>query len=321
MIQYALMTALLLCPAHQDVRPPAKPPVAASPVAPVATVAAATADVLLPGALPADADPAAAARWKALCSAVSPKAGGERLRAFDLEFEGRAFPTEGAANDFDIKRFLYLDPGWVRMTLKSGRVRLRGPQGDFMLDTKRGTSMRLRGKELAADIRELNETVRIARSFVALTDPSNIRIASLRLGEVPTGLPAKLAERAATLEWIELASPDFHPEGPSAVRDPATPEPLFRVRIGCGPKTHLPALAVIQEATGGEPRIETAMLLDLRKFKRLDGYQVPGHVRTHLPDASVSPWVFAGRQSMELWLVKGSLAPVLSEDDFLPPRK
>ena len=54
--------------------------------------------------------------------------------------------------------------------------------------------MRLRGKELANDIRELNETVRIAKSFVGLSDPSNLRIAKLRLGSTPTNLPEALRE-------------------------------------------------------------------------------------------------------------------------------
>ena len=139
MIQNVTMTLLLLATAVQD------------PPAPAGTeqVQMQARPGLVPGELPANAAPDAAQAWKALCAAVGAGESGERLRAFDLTFEGTAYSGEAQSNDFDIERFLYLDPGWVRMTLKSGRVRLRGPAGDFLLDTKRGSQVPLRGKELA----------------------------------------------------------------------------------------------------------------------------------------------------------------------------
>ena len=293
-------------------------PAVQSPPAEVTPLEAPTSGDLVPGELPADATPEAVLRWRALCAAVGVAEDGQPLTGFELEFEGRAF-LGGQSNDFDIKRFLYLEPGWVRMELKSGRVRLRGPDGDFLLDTKRGTSVRLRGKELANDIRELNETVRIAKSFVGLSDPSNLRIAQLRLGSTPTNLPEALREEAAALEWLDLTSPDFHKAPPRRPADEApVKEPLYRVRIGCTPGTHLPKLAVIHDVTDGMARIESALLLDFQRFKQIDGFQVPIHLRTHVPDVSASPWVFAERRRMELWMLAGDLSPELGDENFLP---
>jgi len=302
---------LLLAALVQDPAPVEAPP------APPASAASAGAQraALVPGALPANCDPAAAAAWQALCAAVGATADHPRVRAFELEFEGRA-RREGASNDFDIESFQYLEPGWVRMTLKSGRVRLRGPAGDYLLDTKRKTTVPLRGKDLANDIRELDDTVRIARSFVALTDPANVRLAALAGGMPPPSLPEKFRERGAALAWLDLTSPDFHARAPGI---DGAPEPLYRVRIGCDPATHVPALAVIHEAVEGRMRLETAMLFEFSGYAVLDGYQVPWKVRTFAPDPERSPWVFEERPSLELWLLSGSLAPELAEADFLPP--
>jgi hypothetical protein len=297
-------------------------PVPESPASEPAPVAPQDAGApLVPGELPADVSEAALGAWNELCRATGiagvENAAERRVRAFDLQFEGRVRPRGKQSNDFDIERFLYLDPGWVSMTLKSGRRRLRGPEGDYLVDSKRGTVVRLQGREMAEDIRELGDTVRIARTFVSMTHPGALRLARLRtLDAPPSGLPAKLKATAGELHWLELISPDFHSVAPRHLADGR--EPLFRVRLGLHPETRLPAMAVIHEDDPGGA-LETAVLLELGGYKKVDGFQVPSVVKTHAPDASVSPWVFAERPAMELWLLKGSLRPKLTEKDFLPP--
>ncbi len=265
---------------------------------------------------------AARAAWdRLLAAAVKAEAAGEPIRAFDLHFDGRARPRPAQTNDFDAARFRYLAPGWVRTTLRNDRERMRGPDGDFALEE--GRVIELKGRDYAEDRRELAERAAIARNFTALSNPAEIRVQDLAaLPAPPDALPEALAKRAAELEWITLRSPDLR-----VVRLEASPrgedgeaEPLFRVQLGLDRTTGLAALATIAEEVDGRPRASSSLLIDLRRYRAMDGFQVPGEVRTHRPgDLTDAGWRYADKPSLELWLLEGgSLRPALGPDDFRP---
>jgi hypothetical protein len=240
------------------------------------------------------------------------------IRAFDLLFEGRVYSGENQTNDLDA-RYLYLEPGHVRMVMKSGRERMRGPKGDYLID-KSGVYP-LRGREYAEDQRELDETVAVARLFVGLSDPGRLRLASLEvLPAPPPRLPEAVAKKAAELDWIVLLSPDFrrHQDGARATLD--------RVELGLERESHVPVLAVVTHPT--DPH--SAVLARLKDYQPLDGYRVPYDVTTWRiapdqaatgPAAGISSQrlAFAAKPAIRLWLKEGRLRPRLEPADFEPP--
>ena len=188
---------------------------------------------LVPGVLPEGTDPEAIALWKQLTEATLVQ-GMERRKvtSFRLTFDLRLRPNEGESHDANNTTYSFLAPqGFVRYTLESGRENMRGPTGDFTV-TADGEDIKLEGREFNEDRRQLDEAVRIARNFVALTDPGSLRIQKLAAGlTAPEGLPASLLKRASELSWIEVVSPDFHLQR-DAGKTSQTRTPLFRVLLG-----------------------------------------------------------------------------------------
>jgi len=268
--------------------------------------------------LPASTSARARELFGALLAATEPKAE-ERVRSFDLTFEGRAYSGEKQTNDFDA-RYLYLAPGYVRMDLASGRQRMRGDEGDFLVD-KSGV-YKLKGRDYAQDVRELDDTVAVSRLFIGLSDPRKLRIESLAVMPAPpAGLPAgSLAEQAAGLDWLVLHSPDFHVQN-----DKGAPT-LDRVQLGLTRDTHLPVMATVTH--GGDEL--SAVLARLEDYQTLDGYRVPWKVTTwRVAEGQVAtgpagprpsrPLAFDQRPAVKLWLKKGRLGAPLTPKDFLPP--
>jgi len=298
---------------------PASEPASVPPPAPLPSAP-------LAGELPADASPEARQAWKALCAATAPETaeGGvrPRVRAFDLVFDGTLQSGGTRSNDFET-RYRYLEPGFVRMSLASGRERLRGPRGDFVIES--GRPVKVQGREMAEDLRELEETVAIAKCFAGLTDPRSLRLSSLELRPAaPRELPAAVGSRnPSALRWLSIVSPDLQRSAPRAppTSPTATGTPVpssWRAHIGLDPTTHLPVLALVAQDDRGTLVLETALLVELDKYRALDGFRVPAQIKTYLPDAERSPWAFAERPAMKLWMVKGTLRPELSELDFVP---
>ena len=201
-------------------------------------------DALRPGELPADTAPAAEAKWKALIAAATPSKAVAPVKAFDLEFEGRVY-QEGQTNDFD-GRYRFLKPGFVRTLLtESGRETMRGPDGDWLVFAD-GRKVRLEGKDYELDVDELNRTVGVAQSFVALTDPNTIRIQRLELlSETPSSIPKGLRKRVGKLDWLVLHTPDFRLESDPPPGFGGAAPVLHRIELGLNPATHLPTLAVV----------------------------------------------------------------------------
>jgi hypothetical protein len=72
----------------------------------------------------------------------------------------------------------------------------------------KGDRVQLAGREYAQDRRELTESLNIARSFVALTDPAQLRIAKLEeLSAPPATVPPSLSDVALKLDGSRSRAP------------------------------------------------------------------------------------------------------------------
>ena len=294
--------------ALSSLAPAAQAPEAQPPAQPAAAAPA-------PGQIPASASAAARGQWEALVKATQGESTGA-IRAFQLKFDARVYSGDKQSND-GVTLYKYLEPDFVSMVLPSGRERMRGKKGDFIVD-KSGV-YDLEGREYKEDKRELAETLRVAKLFASLTDPSRLRLASLdTLSAPPAGLPADQSERAAGLDWIALSSPDF------LARSPGEKETLDRVEIGLDRSTHLPVLAIV--ANPAQPTSAVLALLD--KYQPLDGYRVPSEVTTWRvappptgasPEPSNARLPFSSRAAVKLWLKEGTLRAQLQPKDFEPP--
>jgi hypothetical protein len=304
---HALTLLLLLCAAPQDPVPPPVEPPRTSGARPEP---APEPSKLVPGALPAKASHEARALWRRVVDAT--RAAGESpppVSAFDLAFDLRT-RREGR-NDARL-RFRYLERGFVRATLESGREHLRGPQGDFLIDGEQKLAL-ADTRENEEDRRQIEEELAIARNFVALTDPGRLRVASLaRLDAPPTGMPPELAQQAAALEWLEVSSPDFR----LFKGEPGGATPLYLARLGVERASGRLALAQIGRDLRRPRPDERALLVDLRAPKRLDGWMIPHEIYVRTFDEELGR--FEERPALELGLRSGSLRPALGPDDFRP---
>lgn len=310
----ALAAAAPQDPAPTPVQDPPKPPIeqpadgsARSP----------TPAPLVAGEIPATATEAARAAWLALCAATGTAPAMDAVTAFDLSFEARAWQTDGQGEkSFKNGRLRFLAPKFVDSTLESGRRRLRGPRGDWIVDAK-GHALRLQGVELAQDRRELDQIVHVARTFANLINARNLRLRAIELLDAPPfALPQSVAERSRDRTWLSIVSPDFA----IARSDGSASEREVRAWIALDPKTRLPSLAVVAEDDRGTLVVESALLVELGNFKAIDGLNTPMSVRTFSPDTSRTPWTFHEQQSLQLWLTKGTLRPKLTPTDFEPPK-
>ena len=237
-----------------------------------------------------------------------------RATAFVVDFEATRYSGETQSNDVDAT-YSFLEPGYVRMALVSGRQRLRGPDGDWLIDKAGAT--RLVGRDFKQDLTELDETVAVARTFAHLTDPRGLRLEALaRMAAPPPGLPEKLRAGAAALDWLRLESSDFRgPVAKQAGRAPG-PAPIDVLELGVERATRVPRIAVLTDPTA----IQNAIALGLDGSIEVDGFRVPERITAWKIDAALSPPAFGARQTLDLWFKSGTLAPKLTPEDFLPPR-
>ncbi len=273
---------------------------------------------LAPGALPADASPAARRTWEALCSALGAAADAPRVEAFDLSFDARAWAEGGEGEkSFRNARLRFLAPNFVDSALDSGRRRMRGPRGDWIVDAQ-GTAVRLQGVEMAQDRRELDQILQVARTFANLVNARTLRLRKLEtVATPPFELPAALAQRASSVTWLSLVSPDFA----LARSDGGKSSSEVRAWIALDSATSLPSLAVVAEESTDPAAPHTALLIELWNWAPLDGLRSPKNVRTYPPLSDSPKWGFQDKQNLQLWLTKGSLRAKLAPIDFEPPRK
>jgi hypothetical protein len=194
---------------------------------------------------------------------------------------------ERGSNDVDATRFRFDPHGWLRTSIqKSGRERLHGPSGSFLIDQGKATS--LEGREHEQDRKEILETLAVSRNFLALADPRALRIASLvRMPAPPVELPAALAPAAAKLEWLAVESPDFH----LVQTDKKKRDARYRVQIGLDPASGLPRMATVAEIENGAVSLASQpQLVELKSYEKLDGFQVPKEIVTYPAESQRAPW-------------------------------
>lgn len=305
----SLALVVLLTPLAAPATPPQEPSPAPAPAPRTGGTPAS------PPALPAGTEPRAAELWR---RAVAASFASGPIEAFDLEFSLRQRGPH-SSNDVDA-RYRYLEPGFVRATLESGREHLRGPRGDFLIDGKE--VVRLTGRANVEDRRQLDETVALARNYLALADPARLRIDALRvLDAPPPGLPASLKVDPGVLDWLEVESPDFHLVRLEPARGGSEPAPpRFRARLGLDRADGRIALCLLEERPLPGVRTHTEpLLVELRDSRDLEGVRLPREVRVHHLDPRSPTPLFETYPHTILWLRRGSLRPLLTPADFLPP--
>lgn len=284
---------------------------------------------LEPGALPADASKEARAAWLA---AVERSAQGDAVRSFRLHFYLRQRSAgQLQTNDLELD-FSYLVPGLLRAELETGRTHLRGPAGDFLIDGKE--LVPLVGREGAEDRKQIEEMASLARNFVALSNPRNLRIRDLAI--LPTA-PASLAGHArsvgAGLDWLRVSSPDFFLPA-AAPGIPAASETIYTVDLGLDPVSHTIRYALVREELLGDGPLAPPLLVRLDQHADRDGFWVPHRIELYALEGTALGEIapagvpasgarFAARATSELTLKRsrGSLRAGLSPDDFRPPSR
>jgi hypothetical protein len=305
--------------------PPPMPPVGSPPGG--APTADPRISALVAGVIPTDTVPAAREAWeKTTRGRLSAQASGpvQRVSAFDLSIEVRHRSAENQTNDSpEALRLRFRSPGFVRITTANKRELVRGLKGDYLLDPERHeVSPLTASRENAQDIRQLDESVGVAQNFIALSDPSSLRIASLKLlPGAPPGLPAKVVERLAamSIQWVELRTPYFHLITPNGKASPLPS--LVRVQIAADAKTGEVELALV-DVDSSTVLSAAAVLIELAKYAAIDGFQMPQHVKVYDIDPLSAPRAFRAEVTTELGVVTKSatLRAVLNPEDFSPPQ-
>ncbi len=273
---------------------------------------------LEPGVLPGEATPEACALFQALCAApLAPGAERRPVQSFDLVFDLRV-RAEGS-HDVDQARFLFYAPeNWISSQLSPSNRLMRGPAGDWLVAKDR--TVELKGRELAEDRRQLDDSLTIAHNFVKLTDPERLRIAALALAGTPPGLPIELLPVAAELDWLVIESPDLRLFREGAVRRSNwDPETNYRALLGLDPATRLPTLVLIDEARQKQD-LTRAQLVWFSKYLERDGYLIPHLIRTYRIDPQARDRFAKDPElRMDLFRQRGSLNPAdLGPRDFVP---
>lgn len=303
------LVALLALALPQDPTPAPAP-------APAPTPQATAPAELVPGALPEGTSARARELWTALRTATTGAAPQAKVTAFELSFDARGWEAGGRGEaDFNDGRIRFLAPGYIDSSLEvKGRRRLRGPQGDWMVDAE-GRKLRLQGIDYEQDRAELDQIVHVARTFASLVDAGNLRVRSLAVLETPPfPLSKSMLERAKGCAWLDIVSPDFA----IARKDKVQVQREVRAWIGLDATTHLPRMAVVAEDDKGTLVHESASLLVFDKYKPIDGFQVPFDVQTFPPDLSRSPWQFADKAKLRLYVKSASLRAQFEPTAFVP---
>lgn len=286
-----------------------------------------------PGVLPANTAPEAAEAWRRVTGATGFTGD---LPGFDLRFH-LILRQKELDNELDA-RLSFLKPNYVRAQLESGRSHLRGPEGDFLIDGDE--VVRLVGREGAEDKKQLDRTAALARNFLGLVDPTELRILDLvHLDGPPAGLPEDLklrlvsglqadgnaARLGARLRWLSLRSPDFELESGAPGGTPIVRSCL----IGYHPETFDVELAVLQRDRDAKPRAVVdresrdtlIVVMGRHALRESDGVRVPRWIGVF---DVVDPLTgtYRTRPASELILVDygaGGFRTALTPADFLPP--
>ncbi len=249
------------------------------------------------------------------------------ISAFTLRAE--AVFRDGVKRNEATFDYRYLAPDCIEFALPSGSKtgRSGAKQRDYWLDSKDGL-VELAGFEYEEDRRQINEMLSIAKNFVSLTDPSKLRIQSLKLlPEPPRELWSTLRRTTERMLWLRVTSPDFAlvkrdgdegaAQGAVYVVDLALPNKDAR-----GASKDLPNYAIIREQLTPGRAPAPPMLIRLRNYTAQDGFLMPLNL-------DVFPFVrggdagsgFAEVAAQRVAVLEANLRPGLTVADFRPEEK
>lgn len=314
MLRLAFLFAAFAPPQDPGAGQPAPPPAPPLPTATGGQPVDPAILALVPGAIPADATPAAREDWKRIeAAAFAPGAARAPITSFDLGLDVLYKKSSSGINDLKAVVYRYLAPGFVRIDLND-RSTMRGPMGDWLEDGKRKEKVDLRfTREHAEDRRQLDETLSVARHFIALSNPGSLRIASLeKVAAAPEGLPKPLQERSRALAWLRLRSPDFRLVGVGAAAA------MSRATIGFDPTNGRVEIALVEEDRPGTGLAPTSRVVQLTGTHETQGYLVPKQIRVYSIEEGKAPLVFAEDAGMDLYVLRANLKPTLTPADFQP---
>jgi hypothetical protein len=258
----------------------------------------------------AAAAPEASAVWERLLAATAGPEDRAPITAFQLQAD--ALTRTGVQTNETRIDYHYLAPDCIRFALPDGKV--VGRSGLKARDhwLKDGEEIvPLVGRDYSEDRRQIQEMHAIAKNFVALSDPSKLRVTSLELlPEPPQSLPPDLQRTSKRLVWLRVATPDFA----LFLSDGKAPtERSYVVDFGlqtAGRAKDLPRYAIVREATApenGERGGAAPMLIRL----------VPFEVKVFALDPR-RPASFGSRAAQEVHITEANLRAPLTVESFQP---
>jgi hypothetical protein len=320
------MIAVLVAALFLQDTPPLLPP---PPDAPRAEVVALDVDgqPVAPGKLPQSTSAEARAAWERLAGAVAAEGtAGGAVAGFDLALDLELRIRENQTNAFPDARYAYLAPGYLLADTGKGRRQVRGPNGDWLFDSSQpGERALVRldvGRENAEDRRQLDEALDVARLFVLLVDPRNVRVARFAAAADPEAfVPTKLAAKAHELDWFELSTPDVRPGAKNRAG--------ARILLGMARDSGLPVLSIADDIEAPRRVNATTACVELDAWKEFDGRLLPKKILVFLPRITDVPGAdgttaraadgWRTEPAMNLVLKSGSLNPKLTSADFMRP--
>ncbi|MEZ5980276.1 MAG: hypothetical protein R3F34_18970 [Planctomycetota bacterium] len=167
-----------------------------------------------PGELPADATPSAVATWRAMVAAIGAAEQTAPITSFDMSLSlltrsgRRGLDPHPETHDVDT-RVQYLAPPFVRYSLSADVETGYGPSGYWLKDKDEVRS--LRGRDYQTDREQVMQVRSLCVNFLAVSDPSQLRIASLvEFPRCPIrGLPERPGFDFKRMKWLRIVTPDF----------------------------------------------------------------------------------------------------------------
>lgn len=265
-----------------------------------------------PGRIPAEVSEEARELWRAIHQAtVVGDDAPARVSSFSLTFDVVSRHDNGK-NDLTIDVLFQDRPrmDWMRTLLhRSGRVQLRGPGGDFLLENEQISS--LAGRENEQSRRDMDRWIAVANHFLTLVNAGKVRLVDLELVDSPVDrLPASVGSQIEGLRWLEVTSPDFHLYPVPA----ESGEPVMRATLGVREdgRVMMTLIEDTDDRNAGWSRLVTH-----ERWAEVSGRRMPKTMYVYRIDPLRG--AFYERPVMELTLYRdGSLNPPLGEDSFRP---
>lgn len=275
-------------------------------------------------------DPVAKELWDGFLAASRPgDAARDPIRDFSLAAWVRV-RNEGS-NDVEVL-YDFQSPQWVRSSIQSGKTIGRGPgrqglSGYWLMDREAGGKPKaLDTTAHARDRRQIDDLVALAKNFVALSDPSRLKLDTLVTSEAPAALLELLPRRAKRkLVWIRLRSTDFglsaKTTGTSRFAAPKV-EPRW-VEFGLDEKTLLPRMLLVGKEHQGRLDLRAgsrASLIHLPKesFQLSGGFLIPEvfHLHDLVPHPTTGALVFSEKAAKEIILRSAEFRPSFPPGHF-----